>query len=97
MCAGAGFTPGERVELVLDRKAKQLVPCRVKLDRVDAGPIAVVSLQLRGVFVRLDGVPANFGTASERSNRSQPLRSNRVSTRRSSGNVEIAVRDRFKS
>ena len=73
MCAGAGLTPGERVELVLDRKAEQLVPCRVKLDLVDAGSVAVVGLQLRGVFVRLDSVPANFGTAGERSDRPQPL------------------------
>ena len=37
MRAGARLAPGQRVELVLDRKAEQLVPCRVEHDRVDAG------------------------------------------------------------
>jgi hypothetical protein len=73
MCAGAGFTPGERVELMLDRNAKQLVPCRVELDLVDAVSVPVVGPQLRPVLVCLDGAAPNVGTAGECSDRPQPL------------------------
>src|SRR2546423_13885428 len=73
MRAGSGLAPRQRVNLMLDREAEQLVPVGMELDLVDAVAEAIVRPKPRRVLVRQCPQAPDLGATRQLPDRAQPV------------------------